>query len=254
MGLTLEGIRCAVLGQDRRAGGLLALAVLLKLTPAIVVAGYVVSRRWRLVSSCAVVLVIGALAPSVTFGFEANLAHHYTFLAEVLSRTSLNFGAVGNNVAFSGWARRVFAGQLDPGQKLIPLLFTFDSATVQAVCRVISLLFLCSALWLGRRLPELRRGALLLAAIPLVSPMVWKPQLACLILPGVLCGRLLFTAGRHRPLIVAALTGRFPLGRELANAAMVWGVVTLGVGLIPLAILVAPVGEGVIPSRGFCLD
>ena len=98
----------------------------------------------------------------------------------------------------------------------------------------------------GQEPPSCVEGmALLLAAIPLISPVAWKPHLVCLILPGFLAGRLLLVPGRHRlllggGLVLTGLGGRLLLGRTLADGLLVWGGTTLGLILLFAGLALAP--------------
>lgn len=243
--LTLEGIAAAEGERDAAAGAWLAAAVTLKLTPAIVVAHYLLRRRWRLIawgSGCGLALL---LLPALAFGFGRNLDYLWRFVSEVTPWNARFHGFVGNNASLPAAAARLLAGSADAGQPPRPLLGSLAPASALLVGRAISATFLVAALALAQRARSPRSLALVLAATPLVSPIAWKPHLVVLILPGLLAGRLLLEPGRHRlplagGLIAAGLASRLLLGRELANAWILWGGTSAGLLLLFAGLALAP--------------
>src|SRR5690606_26218272 len=86
------------------------------------------------------------------------------------------------------------------------------------------------------------RAAVLFAAIPLVSPIAWKPHLVALILPALLAARAAASASARQRVVLGAaaaclLLGRELVGRQVADAATRWGVSTLGIVLLAAGLL-----------------
>jgi hypothetical protein len=243
--LTLEGAHAVEGGRDLRGGAWLAAAITFKVTPAIVLAYYLTRRRWRVAQGAALVGALLLLSPALVFGFGTNLEYLWRFVSEVTGWNARFHAFVGNNAALPGLLARLLAGTGDAGQALRPLWGSLDPHSVLWGCRGVSALVLVATLGLAWRARGVRSLALVLAAVPLISPIAWKPHLVVLILPGMLAGRLLLVPGKHRwllggALVCAGLAGRATLGRELANAWILWGGTTLGLVLLWLGLVLAP--------------
>jgi hypothetical protein len=61
-------------GRDVAAGGAMALAIAIKLFPALLLPYFALKRKWSYLSSTAIVCLLLLLAPSVYFGFRQNAA------------------------------------------------------------------------------------------------------------------------------------------------------------------------------------
>lgn len=260
--LTLEAVWAAEGRRDRLAGALFGVAVVLKVVPALLLVPYLLARRWRLCGTATGVGLALLLLPSLVLGFETNLRSIATFALEVTPWHAQHAAGIPFNVTPSGAIYRWLAGYTvsfgDPHQTLGLAL---DPAAVRAGCNLLSLTLFAGALtWAARTWGDdavtgeppppqrVRILAALCAAVPLISPVAWKPHLVWLILPGLLTGRLLLVRGRHRPLLVAAwgltvLTGRFPFGKAAANLTYLWGLPALGLVCLFAGLLLAPSPE-----------
>ncbi|MGE0710085.1 MAG: glycosyltransferase family 87 protein [Planctomycetota bacterium] len=259
--LTLEGIAAveragvgAAPGSAQRGelqrgellgGALLAAAVALKLTPGLVVAHYLLRGRRRVVAAAGATLAALLLLPALVLGWGRNLDYLARFALEVTPWNARYHAFVGNNAALPGLAARLLAGSADAGQTPRPLLLALPPERALLLARALSLGAFALALALAQRARGVRALALVTAAIPLVSPIAWKPHLVTLILPGAVAGALLLRPGRHRAplalaLLAVGLAGRGPLGRALADAWILWGGTTGGLLLLALGLTLAP--------------
>jgi len=101
IGLALEGVALAEEERPRRAALCLALAVVFKLTPAVLVLGWWVARRRRLVAWTAGLGFGLLLLPSVVFGPGRNLNYLLRFVTEVTPWNARQHAFVPNNVSLS---------------------------------------------------------------------------------------------------------------------------------------------------------
>ena len=258
--LAIEGIAQAERGRDRRAGALLALATLVKLTPALLIAGYLVAGRWRLAAWAGAVGMAGLAAPALVFGPALTLDQLLRFGLEVTPWNAQAHAYVGNNAALTSLVQRLLVGVADPGQTPRPLLASLDPAAVRRACTALSGAVLLATLVASTRLRGVRRPALLLAAVPLISPVAWKPHLAGLLLPLLVAGRALSVPGPGRWLAGAGaalllVSGRGFVGRWAADQASVWGITTLGLVLLAAGLArrpsaEGPAAEGALPDSG----
>ena len=239
--LTLEGIAAAEArdpaGRPTREGwaGLwMAAAVVLKLTPALVVALYLVRRRWRLVGLSVLWGLVWLWLPALYWGPALHLDYLLRFALEITPWNARFHASVGNNAALSGALLRLLSGAGDAGQETRALLFSAPAEAVRPWLRLMSGALLGGALVAARRRPAPLALGIALAATPLISPLAWKPHLVVLILPALLLGRLLLCeppgqGGRPARALLwvgalgILLSGRFPLGRSASDAFLTWG-------------------------------
>ena len=159
--LVLTALACWMRGRDVAAGALLAAAAVVK-PYAILFLPYLVARRkWNGAASFVVVL-FGALAlPAVTYGWSGNLAELHGLWVTVTTSTAPNL--VGqDNISIAG----MYAGWLGIG----------SAATWLSAVTALVLLAACAwAVWRGSRVesPDYLDAALLMFAIPLLSPQGW---------------------------------------------------------------------------------
>lgn len=257
--LTLEGIRSAEAGgegHEERAGAWLAAAVVLKLTPAVVVALYLARGRWRLFGWCALWGLLLLWLPALVWGPSQNADYLWRFATQITPWNAEHHACVGNNVALPGALLRLLVGSGDAGTAPQPFLLGLPKESVRPWLTLVSLGFLGGTLALARRRPITLALALALAATPLISPLAWKPHLVVLIFPGLLLARLLLQPAeapnpRRRwargALILGALlvvgTGRLILGRAGAEIALRWGVTSLGLLLLWVGLALWPAGS-----------
>lgn len=242
--LALEGVAAAARGRERAGGALLAAATFVKLTPALLVAGEVVAGRRRVVAGAVAAGVALAVAPMLVLGPAATVDATWRFAAEVTPWNARFHAWVGNNAALVGLVHRLLVGEADAGQAPAPMLLALDPALGRAAGTVVSAVVFVAVLLATRRLSVVPRAAILFAAIPLVSPIAWKPHLVALILPALLAARASVAAGVGlRATFGAAaaclLLGRGVVGREVADAATRWGVPTLGIVLLAAGLVAA---------------
>ncbi len=147
--LLLTAFACEDAGQERRAGLLIALAVGLKLAPALLLLDVALRRRWRTLAGFALGAAAIAAAPLTRYGIPGAIELHRAWIASLLAASPDAAAAPGNQSLF-GLAARV---GLPP----------FAAAATAAALAGFVLL---------RSAPEPRR-ALLLFATALASPMGW---------------------------------------------------------------------------------
>jgi len=136
-------------GRDRAAGSLVALAIALKVAPALVAIDWVLRRRWRPLAGVGAGLAAIACAPLVTHGASATVALHLEWIRTQLDSTGEVLTILRNQ---SVWAIAARAG-------------VGRVAGALAVLTVLATAF-------SERDRDLRR-ALVLLAVPLASPFGW---------------------------------------------------------------------------------
>jgi hypothetical protein len=241
--LTLEGVWRAERGRDLPAAAFLAAAVVLKVTPAIVVAGYLLQRRLRLVGAAVGIGVGILLAPALVLGVGGNVDACLRFVTVATRWNADAHAYVYNNVTLAAVAQRLLVGAGNPGYPPEPILLSAPPALAHAVARGVSVLMFVGSLAWTRALPPARRAAVLLCAIPLISPIAWKPHLVCLILPALLAADDLVRQGARRAwpqlvgLLLLGAAGRVPLGKYLAGSITLWGGTALGMLLMAAGLI-----------------
>lgn len=163
--LTLSWL-CARNGKERQAGAWLGLAIGLKPFLAVLLLGWVVTRRKQAVMCCLLVLAASLVLGAALHGIEAY--REYLLVAQNVTWTASNW-----NGSWFGLFDRGFSGQVDstwPSSKSISKLLAGGCA----------LLTLATSLWVIARQPANDRQrtadamhALLIPTALLVSPLGW---------------------------------------------------------------------------------
>lgn len=262
--LVLEAL--ALLRREREpgAGVVLALATVMKLVPGLALVGLVVGGRRRMGAWAAGAgLLLAVVPPVVAWGPAEAWSKTWRWATEVTPWSARAHGAVDENLAPSALVQRLLAGAAQLDQPRRTLLLALDPEAARLAGGALSAAIALGALVAARRAAELPgRAALLCAALPLASPVAWKTHLAWLVLPALLAARHLGDGARGRTLLLAALAlllpGRALLGRELADGAVRWGAVTLGLALLWAGLWRAepapPWAAGAAPERADVAD
>lgn len=254
--LALEGIALAerppapdATARRRReaaAGALLAAAASIKLTPGLLVAGYLLDRRWRLVAWSVIAgIALVLVAPAIVLGPSVALEATWRFATEITPWNARTYRYVGNNASLSSLIDRLLVGCADAHRTPEPMLLALAPETARVIGLVASAAVFVASLAVSARLVGVFRSAFLFAAIPLISPVAWKPHLVGLTLPAIVGARAAVeTSSRttRAALALAAaglLGGREVIGRELADLATRWGVTTLGIAALALGVALA---------------
>lgn len=232
--------------DDARAGALLAAAAAIKLTPGLLIAGYLLARRWRLVGwAVAMSALLVLVAPALVLGPVETLDAMRRFVTEVTPWNARQHAFVGNNASLSGLVHRLLVGTADAGQQPRPMLLALAPDTGRALATAVSAAVFLTTLLVTTRLQGVMRSAFLFAAIPLISPVAWKPHLVSLTLPALIGARAAIETG-SRPVqlalavaAVALLSGREVVGRDLADLATRWGATTTGIAALALGLALA---------------
>jgi hypothetical protein len=220
--LVLAAVACWYRGREIAAGGLLAVAAIVK-PYAIVFLPYLIARRkWSGLASFGAVLLGALILPASRYGWSGNLDQLRGWWTVVTSSTAPNL-AGQDNVSIAG----MYAAWLGVG----------TAAAWLAAATGLALALACAwAVWRGSRLssPAYLDAALLLFVIPLLSPQGWDYVLlvatpaVMLLLDRLeefhLAARWLFLAS----LALAGLTFWDVLGREPYRALMMSRVITVG--------------------------
>jgi hypothetical protein len=159
--LVLAALACWTRGRDVAAGALLAAAAVVK-PYAILFLPYLVARRkWSGAASFVVVLVGALVLPALSYGWSGNLAQLHEWWVVVTTSTAPNL--VGqDNISIAG----MYAAWLGIG----------TPATWLSAVTALGLLAACAfAVVRGSRVasPDYLDAALLMFAIPLLSPQGW---------------------------------------------------------------------------------
>lgn len=148
-------------GREVRAGLLLALAVVVKPYAIIFVPWLLARRRPASIVACLAGLMCVLALPAAVYGVGGNIELHRAWWTTVTESTAPNL-ANADNVSIAG----LYAKWLGPGGPSAVLAL----ATGVVLLAVIGLAFLRRR---GLSFPEALEGALLLTAIPLLSPQGW---------------------------------------------------------------------------------
>ena len=229
--LVLTAVACWYRTRDAAAGALLAAATIVK-PYAILFLPYLVARRkWRGAASFAAVVAGALVLPAARYGWSGNLGQLGGWWTVVTASTAPNL-AGQDNVSIAG----LYAAWLGVGA----------AAGWLSVMTGLVLVLACAwAFWRGSRLasPEYLDAALLLFAIPLLSPQGWDYVLL-VSTPAVmlLLDRLEEFRAAARWLLfaslaLAGLTFWDVLGREPYRALMMSRIVTVG-ALFEVALVV----------------
>ncbi len=157
----LTALACWIRGRDVAAGALLAAAAVVKPYAVLFLPYLVARRKWNGAASFVVVL-LGALAlPVITYGWSGNLSQLHEWWVVVTTSTAPNL-AGQDNISVAG----MYAAWLGIG----------TPATWLSAVTALALLTACGwAVTRGSRMPspDYLDAALLLFAIPLLSPQGW---------------------------------------------------------------------------------
>ena len=157
---TKEGTRPTAV-RDTSSGGLWGISTALKPYAAVFLPYWILRKRWATLAAGAAALLLAYLAPALYFGFPGNRLVHSEWISS-LSRSTPNLFSTQDNVSliamFTKWTGR-------PG--LSGVLY---SASLGALAALVLVLMAR-----GRKTdrPEVLEMGLLLALIPLVSPLGW---------------------------------------------------------------------------------
>ena len=229
--LVLTALACWMRGRDLAAGALLAVAAVVKPYAVLFLPYLIARRKWNGAVSFAVVL-LGALAlPAVTYGWSGNLSQLYEWWVVVTTSTAPNL-TNQDNISIAG----MYASWLGIG----------GAATWLSAVTALTLVAACA--WAIRRgsrssSPDYLDAALLLFAIPFLSPQGWDyvllistPAIMLLLDRLDLFGRpvqwLLWGS-----LALIGLTFWDVMGRDLFKAFMMSRVLTV-CALFELALLI----------------
>ena len=228
--LVLAAVACWYRGREIAAGALLAAATIVK-PYAILFLPYLVARRkWSGVAGFTSVLLAALVLPAARYGWSGNLGQLHGWWSVVTTSTAPNL-AGQDNVSIAG----MYAAWLGVG----PAAGWLGAAT--------GLVLVVACAWAIQRgsrvaVPEYLDAALLLFAIPLLSPQGWDYVLL-VSTPAVMllldrfeefrapASWLLFAS-----LALAGLTFWDVLGREPYRALMMSRIVTVG-ALFQLALV-----------------
>ena len=229
--LVLTAVACWYRKRDAAAGALLAAATIVK-PYAILFLPYLVARRkWSGVASFTSVVAGALVLPAARYGWSGNLGQLGGWWTVVTASTAPNL-AGQDNVSIAG----LYAAWLGVGTA---------AGWLSVVTGLVLVLACAWAVWRGSRLasPEYLDAALLLFAIPLLSPQGWDYVLL-VSTPAVmlLLDRLEEFRAAARWLLfgslaLAGLTFWDVLGREPYRAFMMSRIVTVG-ALFEVALVV----------------
>ena len=228
--LVLAAVACWYRGREIAAGALLAAATIVK-PYAILFLPYLVARRkWSGVAGFTSVLLAALVLPAARYGWSGNLGQLHGWWSVVTTSTAPNL-AGQDNVSIAG----MYAAWLGVG----PAAGWLGAAT--------GLVLVVACAWAIQRgsrvaVPEYLDAALLLFAIPLLSPQGWDYVLL-VSTPAVMLLLDRFEEFRaparwllFASLALAGLTFWDVLGREPYRALMMSRIVTVG-ALFQLALV-----------------
>jgi len=229
--LVLTAVACWYRTRDAAAGALLAAATIVKPYAILFLPYLVARRRWSGVASFTAVVAGALVLPAARYGWSGNLGQLFDWWTVVTASTAPNL-AGQDNVSIAG----MYAAWLGVG----------PVAGWMAAVTGLALVLACAwAFWRGSRLasPEYLDAALLLFAVPLLSPQGWDYVLL-VSTPAVmlLLDRLEEFRAAARWLLfaslaLAGLTFWDVLGREPYRALMMSRIVTVG-ALFEVALVV----------------
>ncbi len=229
--LVLTALACWMRGRDVAAGALLGAATVVKPYAVLFLPYLVARRKWSGAASFVVVL-LGALAlPVVTYGWSGNLGQLHEWWVVVSTSTAPNL-TNQDNISIAG----MYAAWLGIG----------GAATLLSAVTSLALVAACAwAVARGGRVssPDYLDAALLMFAIPFLSPQGWD-YILLVSTPAImlLLDRLDLLGGTTRWLLVGCmallgLTFWDVLGREPYRALMMSRVITV-CALFELGVLI----------------
>jgi hypothetical protein len=219
--LVLAAVACWYRGRDAAAGALLAAATVVKPYAVLFLPYLVARRKWGGVASYVAVMLAALALPALRYGWSGNLGQLHGWWSVVTSSTAPNL-AGQDNVSVAG----MYAAWLGVG----------PAAGWLSVATGVALAAACAwAVWRGAGLAsrEYLDAAVLLLAIPLLSPQGWDYVLL-VSTPAVML--LLDRNEEFRPAIrwllfaslaLVGLSLYDVLGREWYRAVMLSRVVTV---------------------------
>jgi hypothetical protein len=159
--LVLSALACWTGGRDVAAGALLAAAAVVKPYAVLFLPYLVARRKWHAAVGFGVVLVGAMALPALSYGWSGNLAQFYAWWVTVTTSTAPNL-INPDNISIAG----MYAAWLGVG---VP-------ATWLGVVTALALLAACAwAVTRGSSVesPDYLDAAMLMFAIPLLSPQGW---------------------------------------------------------------------------------
>lgn len=188
-------------GREGLAGALLAIAVLLKIFPGLLLLYLLLRGRWRAVAAAAAVGLAGLLLTLAVVGPGDMLRYR----AEMAPENLREYASSPHNVSLHSVFSRLFTGD----EYMAPLV---EAPTVAAALTGAASLGLLGLLALAAwRAPRSSAGddlafALTCAAMPLLTPTSWSHGFVLLILPLALAWRAALADGRLWRLRLVGLT------------------------------------------------
>jgi Glycosyltransferase family 87 len=229
--LVLAAVACWNRGREGSAGAILAAAAIVKPYAVLFLPYLVARRKWNGVAGFGAVMLGALVLPAARYGWAGNVGQLRGWWTVVTTSTAPNL-AGQDNISIAG----MYAAWMGVG----------PAAGWLSALTVLALVLACAwAIWSGARLAsrDYLDAALLLFAIPLLSPQGWDYVLL-LATPAVmlLLDRLeeLPAAARwllFASLATAGLTFWDVLGREPYRAFMMSRVVTVG-ALLQVALVI----------------
>jgi hypothetical protein len=242
---------------------LLSISITIKLTPIILFPYLAIKRRWKMLSACALFVVLLNLAPGLYFGLQENSGLLRTWYNHVIANQEFHEANGPINLSMKGILRRYFT-EVDYNQRIdgdveyrAVNLATLSSGHTDAAWMMISATLLIGALaiisWRTRKseveskLPALELG-LMVCLMLLIGPLTSKIYFIALIWPVVcLAGFASInrspaaTFARRVIYSVAVVNSVLPLlpGRSTQRLLLVLGVDSLMTCLLALALVFA---------------
>jgi len=220
--LVLAAVACWYRARDAAAGALLAAATVVKPYAVLFLPYLVMRRKWRGAASYGGVMLAALVLPALRYGWSGNLGELRGWWTVVTTSTAPNL-AGQDNISIAG----MYAAWLGVGPA---------AGWLSMVTAGVLVLACAWAVWkgAGRASAEYLDAAVLLFAIPLLSPQGWDYVLL-VSTPAVML--LLDRNGEFRPalrwllvasLALAGLSFWDVLGREPYRALMMSRVMTVG--------------------------
>lgn len=208
-------------GREPLAGGLIALAIVVKPYAVIFLPWIVARRRWGSIAAATLGVAALLTLPALTYGWNGNIELHRAWWQTVAGSTAPNL-TNADNVSVAG----MYAKWLGTGA----MVSIVTSATVVVLLAAAAVVF-----WRRRRVdfPEGLEASLLLTLIPLCSPQGWDyvfllstPVIFFIVnyedrLPGWLRGLVILA------IAAIGLSIYDVMGRAAYSAFMAWSLVTL---------------------------
>jgi hypothetical protein len=159
--LVVGAVHLMVRGQGALAGGLIALAIVVKPYAVLFVPWLAARREWRALAVAAAGIGVALALPVAIYGVAGTVALHQAWWSTVASSTAPNL-LNADNVSLAA----MYAKWIGPGT---------TAARLAAATALVLLAAAALAWWRGRALPAPAglEAALLLTLIPLLSPQGW---------------------------------------------------------------------------------